>query len=210
MSRQVKTGAGQAQGLWQILLLLLVAVVVPTVCVLWFMTEAIRNERLAVRQKLTAVYHDQLVALEKRLRGSWEDKQAALESVDSGVPPAQVFAELVRSGVADSVIVYDASGRPEYPATPELQTVDAAADSAEWLEARRLEFEAFDYPAAAASYSKIAEGTSDANLAARALQARARCLSKAGEKETAVEVLTETLDQARFESAVDPDLCFTP
>ena len=34
-----------------VLILLLVVVVVPTAGVLWFMTEAMRNERLAVQQR---------------------------------------------------------------------------------------------------------------------------------------------------------------
>ena len=40
---------------WPVLLLLLVVVLVPTVGVRWFMSQAMRNERLAVRQKLSDV-----------------------------------------------------------------------------------------------------------------------------------------------------------
>ena len=39
-----------------VVLLLLVAVILPTVCLLWFMGQAVKNERLAVRQKLIDVY----------------------------------------------------------------------------------------------------------------------------------------------------------
>jgi hypothetical protein len=44
---------GQGRGVWPVLAVLLAAVVVPAACVLWFMNVAMRNERLAVRQKLT-------------------------------------------------------------------------------------------------------------------------------------------------------------
>ena len=43
------------ESLWPVVGLMLLAVAVPTACVLWFMTAAMRNERLAVQQKLTAV-----------------------------------------------------------------------------------------------------------------------------------------------------------
>jgi len=46
-------------------LLLVVAVAVPAACVLWFMTEAMRNEQLAVQGRLTVVYQAQLDALEQ-------------------------------------------------------------------------------------------------------------------------------------------------
>ncbi len=35
-----------------VILLLAIAVILPTVCLLWFMTQAVKNERLAFRQKL--------------------------------------------------------------------------------------------------------------------------------------------------------------
>lgn len=40
----------------QVVLLLAITVILPTVCLLWFMTQAVRNERLAVRQKLIDSY----------------------------------------------------------------------------------------------------------------------------------------------------------
>jgi signal transduction histidine kinase len=39
-----------------VILLLAIAVILPTVCLLWFMTQAVKNERLAVRQKLIDTY----------------------------------------------------------------------------------------------------------------------------------------------------------
>jgi hypothetical protein len=48
-----------------VIFLLAVAVILPTVCLLWFMTEAVKNERLAVRQKLIDVYQED-IATHKR------------------------------------------------------------------------------------------------------------------------------------------------
>ena len=111
------------------LLLLLVAVAVPTACVLWFMTEAMRNERLAVRQKLTVVYQSQLVAVEQQLHRYWEEKQVALAPVDPDAPAPEIFANLIEADLADSVIVYDVTGRVTYPAPANTQSAGEIAES---------------------------------------------------------------------------------
>ena len=193
----------QNQALWRVLLLLLVVVVVPTVCVLWFMTEAMRNQRLAVRQELTTLYRSQLVGLGQELRTFWERKQLTLASMDPDTPAAELFAELVRSGVADSAIVYDPSGRVLYPPSPEPRTIDQTAGSRGWLAAQELEFKELDYAAAARAYGRIAAEVTDPNIAGRAFQAQARCLGKAGRVEAAVKILTETLTQPTFRRATD-------
>jgi len=201
--RLVRTGPARGDSLWPVISLLLVAVAVPTACVLWFMTEAMRNERLAVRQKLTAVYQSQLVAFEQRLHGYWEEKQVALGSVDAGAPAPEIFANLIEAGLADSVIVYDAAGRVTYPASAIVQAAGEVAESTEWVQARRLEFESADHVAAASAYADIARETLDVNLAARALQAQARCLVKAGQTEVALTVLAEKLAQERHRRVAD-------
>lgn len=208
--RLVRTGSTRGDSLWPVISLLLVAVAVPTACVLWFMTEAMRNERLAVRQKLTAVYQSQLVALEQRLNGYWEEKQDALALVDPDTPAPEIFANLIEAGLADSVIVYDAAGRVAYPASANVQAAVEVAESTEWSEARRLEFENADYVAAAGMWDRLSsrsedglESRSHRGRAARALQAQARCLVKAGETEAAIKVLTEKLARERYRRVAD-------
>ncbi len=198
-----RTGSARGDSLWPVILLLLVAVAVPTACVLWFMTEAMSNERLAVRQKLTAVYQSQLVALEQRLHDDWEEKQVALASVDTDAPAPEIFANLIEASLADSVIVYDTAGRVVYPASVSVQAAGEVAESPAWSWARRLEFESADHVAAARTYAGIAGETLDVDTAARALQAQARCLVKAGEKQAAIKVLSETLIEDRYRRAVD-------
>ncbi len=202
-NRLRRAGTGRSQALWPVLLLLLVASLVPTACVLWFMTEAMRNEHLAVRHKLTAVYHNQLAAVGRRLDAFWQAKQAALAAVDPGASAGESFAHLVRSGVADSVLVYDASGRLRYPFAPRLPSRDETAETAEWRSARLLEFERADYTAAATAYARIAREAADDDTAALALQAQARCLVKAGQKPAALLILTGTLIDARYGNATD-------
>ena len=97
------SGTGHSQSTWPLGLLLLVAVAVPAACVLWFMTEAMRIEQLAVRGRLTSLYEGQLGTLTRRLDDLWEQKQAVLASeTRDGNTPSETFAKLVRSSVADS------------------------------------------------------------------------------------------------------------
>ncbi len=186
------------------MLLLVVAVAVPAACVLWFMTEAMRNEQLAVRGRLTAMYQGQLDSLRRRLDDYWRDKETSLGSVASDKPAAEIFAELVRSRVADSVIVYDTSGQVAYPVDPSPEITGQPSESPEWNRAWALEYQEEDYEAAAEAYQGLASESADANTAARALRARARSLAKAGQKETALEVLTEELAEPEYRDATDP------
>ncbi|MBL7042355.1 MAG: HAMP domain-containing histidine kinase [Pirellulaceae bacterium] len=204
VDRLPKKWSGHSQSAWPLVLLLVVAVAVPAACVLWFMTEAMRNEQLAVRGRLTAVYQGQLDSLRRRLDDYWRDKETTLASVDPDRPGAEIFAELVRSRVADSVIVYDASGQVAYPVDPSPDISDQPSGSPEWSRAWALEYREQDHQAAADAYQTLAGESSDAHTAARALRARARCLVKTGQKPAAVEILTEELAGANYRDATDP------
>ena len=125
---------------------------------------------------------------------------AAVE-VDDGA--SEIFAALVRAGVADSVVVYDASGRVRYPSRAPLQASEPTPESAEWLGAQQLEFESAEYVQAAQAYAAIANSARNPDVAARALQAQARCLVKAGRREAALEILTGTLDAPQYRDATD-------
>ncbi|MFH0909497.1 MAG: ATP-binding protein [bacterium] len=107
-------GMGGIPGLWPLLMILLLAVMLPTVCLLWFMTEAARNERMAVRQKLTELYTAQVGDLPTALAGYWKDKAIALSHFRDRPPPCR-FEELVTNGIAESVIILDDSGKLVYP-----------------------------------------------------------------------------------------------
>jgi hypothetical protein len=77
------------------------------------------------------------------------------------------------------------------------------AESAPWRGARQLEFERGDNAAAAAAYGRIARDATDVGLAARALQAEARCLVKAGDQSAALAILTGTLTSPQYREATD-------
>jgi signal transduction histidine kinase len=188
----------QGRGYGLVLLLLLV-VLVPSICVLWFMNRAVKNERLAVRQKLIDVYRGQLSVVQDRLENHLRQIAGDLDSPAGQLSPAALFAQQVQTGQADALICLDNSGNILYPsdaspAKPEPFVVG-------WLEAQQLE--TAEPIAAADAFAVIAKTSTNSDICARALQAQARCLVQAGAKEDALLVLTQSLAEARFQIATD-------
>jgi len=71
--------AGQDRGSWLALLFILVAVLAPTAGILWFMNEAVNNQRDLARRKLAEAYRGQLALVGDRLDAYWEKRSAELE-----------------------------------------------------------------------------------------------------------------------------------
>ena len=187
------------------MLLLLMAVLVPSVCVLWFMNQAVQNERLAVRQKLLEAYRGHLALLQERLENHLSQTSTNLDNLSDTLSPAALFAKEVQDGVADSVICFDAAGNVTYPAPVSLERdaprLTEPALAAQWSEAQSLEGSA---PAAAAEgYARLARETTNNSLAGRALQAQVRVLLDFGQPDAAMAVLGETLAEPRFAATTD-------
>ena len=205
--RNFRHGTGRDIRSWPVLLLLLVVVLVPTICVLWLMTRVIGNERAAVRQQLTDAYRVHLANTQDRLAEHWRTKAARLDEIADDRPGAKVFAECVLEGLADSVICFDADHKIVYPSVAVPAAADVDDRRTAWLQASRLEYVARDSQAAAEAYATIAKQADDAGHAeeaARAVLAEARCRGQAKETEHAIRLLTETLEQDAYRTAVDP------
>ncbi len=183
--------------------LLTLVVLLPTACVLWFMTQVMQNERLAVQQKLVDFYQGQLAVLGDQLDEDWAQRAEKLAELAQTVPASQVFAQCVDSDWADSVIVFDDEGERVYPSVPRPVAVEDSAEAGAWAEASRLERQAGDPLAASKVYAGIAERSADANQSARALVAQARCLVRGNQTDAAIEILTQTLAGDEFRQAVD-------
>ena len=118
---------------------------------------------------------------------------------------ATVFARCVREGWAESAICFDVDGRlftrtHPWPPLPESTLVGEA-----WLRAANLEHVEANYLRAAGQYEAIAKSETNATLAARAFQAQARSLVRAGRKEEAIRTLLENLAEERFAQAADAE-----
>ena len=173
------------------------------------MTRAVQNERLAVQQTLTEVYKGQLEGLGRRLTAYWDDQVDALTPIEG--PAGEIFEALVLADVADTIIVYDGSGKVLYPVDPVLAVEQVPDESADWPRAQKLEYDKVDPLAAAEAYSIIAGDVANVNLAARATQAQARCLIKADQRPSAIALLTRASSDHRFHLAtIDGGRLFAP
>lgn len=181
--------------------LLLLAVLVPSVGLLWFMNQAVENEQLAMRQKLAEAYRGQLAFVQNLLKTHWQQTADGLESQATEQTPVSLFARQVRQGRADAAIIFGTNGTVLYPDRITARQ-DEPFDPA-WQAARSLEVQ--DLAAAASAYARLAGQTTNINLGARALQSQARCLAQAGQRDAAIAVLTGPLADARYQSATDGD-----
>lgn len=84
-----------------VILLLAAAVILPTVCLLWFMNQVVKNERLAVRSKLVDVYQKQYeVALQNHL----DDTYIGLN---------------ISMSAAEGILIYGPDGKLTFPVIAE-------------------------------------------------------------------------------------------
>ena len=174
-----------------VILLLAVAVILPTVCLLWFMNQAVKNERLAVKQKLTDAFNQQLEIIRKRIDELWTaqinelEQQVALET-----KPGETFERFISrisstdtSKLCDTIIIFDNNGKMNYPL---LAGSEQGPESTELLdEAWNLEFNSEEFGKAIELYKQVSESP-DEYTRYYALTAQVRCLRKSGDIEKAI------------------------
>jgi signal transduction histidine kinase len=181
------------------MLLLLCVLLVPSVCLFWFMNQAMQNERFAVRQKLVDAYRVHLALAQDRLQTYWQHVADEPATSIGRQSASASFSREILAGAADSVVYFDATGQVVYPNVAVL-TVPDQSDGA-WAEARRLELR--DPKLAGDAYGQIAEQSTNPNIVSRALLGQARCLIRAGSRPKAIEILTGQLADDRFRLATD-------
>ena len=125
--RHLSISASRPGSGWLTLLLLL-AVLVPSGCLVWFMRQAVRNEQLAMRQQMMDVCHDHLALAHNQLDACWINAARFFDTND--LPAPALFAAAVSAGVADAVIIFDSAGKPAYPASGFVPEQIPAAPSA--------------------------------------------------------------------------------
>lgn len=95
---------------WLVPLFLILGVLLPAGCVLWFMNDAATSQAAAARRSVTEAYRNQLPLLRDRVDGYWQSRSANLAK-QLGRGGAADFARVIQSGLADSILT------PLYPAT---------------------------------------------------------------------------------------------
>ncbi len=197
MKTKGKIGTAYNQLRW-VVLLLAIAVILPTVCLLWFMSQAVRNERLAVRQKLSDVYNQRLEIMNKRIEDLWLGRIGLVERESAGKrQPVEMFDLLAGrdngtggSKICDAIIIYDSNGKLVYPAAGDSDYTGELSE--EFNEAWGVEFTDEDFPVAIQLYEQIAKSpVVDDYTRYSALLGNVRCLRKLGEIEEAVALCRE-------------------
>ncbi len=175
-------------------MLLAIAVILPTVCLLWFMAQAVRNERLAVRQKLTDVYQQRLDTLSRRADALWSDRVNSLGAKAAGRDAVELFSLFAGPGdetdglpPCDTVIVYDGNDKLVYP----IVASEPSELSDEFNGAWRAEFIEENFARAAGLYDRIAGTSVEDYVRYSAMMGKVRCLRKAGDTEEAVAQCSE-------------------
>ncbi|OQY07084.1 MAG: hypothetical protein B6I25_02585 [Planctomycetales bacterium 4572_13] len=120
----MKTDQFSNQLRW-VILLLAAAVILPTVCLLWFMTQAVRNEQLAVRQKLLDICNDGIEELESNLKETVDSQydNYSRSLIHAQKPDILLWTNALKNGAA-SVVVYDNDGNLTYPIRGSETTVE--------------------------------------------------------------------------------------
>jgi signal transduction histidine kinase len=180
--------AGHGQRLWPAFAMLTAVVVLPTAGLFWFMNQAMQNEQLAMRQRLTEIYRSQLQTTADRIQAAWRNKFNLLTNTVQHNSIPEAFASLVKEGHVDSVLIYQ-KGRLIYPKSDAFDRISSELQTPLWLQARSLEYGKNTPKAAAEAYEKIVRESADVQEAALALVAQARCLNKAKQQPKAIEVL---------------------
>lgn len=176
--------SGRKQLHWAIILLAVV-VVLPTVCLLWFMSQAVKNERLVVRQKLVDVYTDKADAFLKDTSERYFDSE--INKLNSLAPPEVLMMFDTLAAKPDSpyqgMLIFDANDKLVYPIFESLPD----EQSTELLTALQRELSG-DIEKAITEYERIA-GYSDSDATRyKAVLAKARCLWKLDRRQEAIEL----------------------
>jgi signal transduction histidine kinase len=194
--------ASHDRATWLVLLFLLLGVLAPTACVLWFMNEAVRSQSDSARRSLTEAYRGQLWLMRDRIDSFWTTRAAALLE-RKGAPSAD-FRRMVVAGAADSFVFLNGDGAVIYPAPMGAPSMDTrTAIRPDWLAAEALERQRDRKREAAAQYARIARAEADRSLVASAAQAQVRCLAQIGDKESAIQTIEQYFDGGPFANVVD-------
>jgi signal transduction histidine kinase len=189
------------RAIWPVLLSLVLLVVAPAACIIWFMTEAAGNQADAARQRLSEALGGQLRLLRDRVEADWRARVASLGVIDGS--GAAAFKNAVLSRRVDAIVFVGKDAAPIYPTTAAspARTVDPSQDS-DWLKAETLELQG-DYPAAARVYAELASRERTPARGARAAQAHVRMLARSRDTDGALRAIDEYFSSGRFASGRD-------
>jgi signal transduction histidine kinase len=183
----LKFGSGLITGRNQLqwVVLLTIAVVLPTVSLLWFMSRAVSNERLVIREKLAALYQDKLTLAGQKAAETCAANISILDKTGQNANPYSLFKQLVLEHNFEGVVVFDSNSTVVYPVSGDVMAYITQQDSI-LVSARQLEFTTRQYAEASESYGRFA-ADKDPRIAIAAIVGKSRCLYKLGRLDEAIE-----------------------
>ncbi len=189
----MNTGSMNKSNQLQWIVLLSLAIVLPTISLLWFMSRVVANERLVVQQKLTPIYQEKLEDAGEQAKQQIHVRLDALSGENWALNPYGLLRGLVLEENFQGVVIWDLNGARVYPSTgvpsfsndPSLDTSMAAA----W----QMEFVEQDYAAAARQYEPLTVAA-DPHIAQTALAGQVRCLSRLERWEDAIDATVSRRD----------------
>ena len=172
-----------------VILLLFVAVILPTVCLLWFMGQAVKNERLAVRQKLVDMYTKRAETFFGQYPDLyWQIARKHIASTETFLNTYPwLFAESFTDKRFAGFVIYDGNDNIIWPIMGSGEISSAEAENI-FLRAFELEFVEPNIPQAIAEYKRISSLTDDDHIRFAADTAIVRCLNKSGKIPQAIEL----------------------
>jgi len=181
-----------------VVLLLAIAIILPTVCLLWFMSQAVGNQSLAIRQKLSVSYLQRLEILSNRIDDLWSARISVIED-ETAVQsqPIEIFDRHTgrdsgtnEPNICNAVMIYDRMGKLVYPVTggDDYPNEFPPGFNLAW----NAEFTDKNYPRAIQLYEQFVDSADDGYyLRYSALLGQIRCLRKSGEFDQAVTLCRE-------------------
>jgi signal transduction histidine kinase len=185
-----------------VILLLLIAVILPTVCLLWFMTQAVKNEQMAVKQKLIDVYTKRGQYYFVEVPDLYFSSKIEHFNSLTNHEPWRLFDFFAVSPDSqfDGALILDTDNKLVYPIldTFETPTYD------QFIEPFQIEL-AGNLEKAIEQYKKIADETQDQNLRYKVMLSQARCFDKLDRKKEAIEIAYKLSYPSNPEN-VEPEL----
>ncbi len=182
--------------------LLGLVVVLPTIGLLWFMSNAIDSEKLAVEQKLVKFYSSQINRVQPFINEFWNERRLQLSSFDDDSIPSKLFMSLINNRSVDSAVIFGPDGRLMYPflVTSLIFAPGGISEtiqniSNEWETAHKKEFGQKDPISAIAIYNNIVKKSKSTDEIAEALQSQIRCLLKLDRQSEAIALIDDELNK---------------
>jgi len=104
--------------------LLILAMLFPTACVLWFLNEAVTTQSAAARQRVLEAYRGQLRLVRARIDAHWHAQATSLNITGT---PEQEFARLALSEAVEGAVFLQPDGTLAYPNRSTQPSANSAA-----------------------------------------------------------------------------------